>query len=114
MSETSPRGRFVWYDLMTTDPNGAADFYTKIAGWGTQPWENSPTPYTMWTTGDAPIGGVVAVRATHLGLSNEEFDDAVKGWLAVGGGPGFIAIRGNRETRSGYRQYNMVAVQRTS
>ena len=63
---------------------------------------------------DAPIGGVVAVRATHLGLSNEEFDDAVKGWLAVGGGPGFIAIRGNRETRSVYRQYNMVAVQRTS
>ena len=59
MSETSPRGRFVWYDLMTTDPTGAADFYTKIAGWGTQPWEGSPTPYTMWTTHDTPIGGVV-------------------------------------------------------
>ena len=42
MSETSPRGRFVWYDLMTTDPTGATDFYTKIAGWGTQAWENSP------------------------------------------------------------------------
>ena len=48
---------------------------------------------------DTPIGGVVAVQARHLGLSNEEFDSAVKGWLAVGGGPGFIAIRGNRETR---------------
>jgi uncharacterized protein len=59
MSETSPRGRFVWYDLMTTDPNSAADFYTKVAGWGTQAWEGSPTPYTMWTTHDTPIGGVV-------------------------------------------------------
>jgi len=67
MSETSPRGRFVWYDLMTTDPNGAADFYTKIAGWGTQPWENSPTPYTMWTTGDAPIGGVMKLMPEMAG-----------------------------------------------
>ena len=63
---------------------------------------------------DTPIGGVVAVQARHLELSNEEFDSAVKGWLAVGGGPGFIAIRGNRETRSAPRLYNMIAVQRTS
>jgi predicted enzyme related to lactoylglutathione lyase len=59
MSDTSPRGRFVWYDLMTTDPSAAADFYTKIAGWGTQPWEGSPTPYTMWTVENAPLGGVM-------------------------------------------------------
>ena len=63
---------------------------------------------------DTPIGGVVAVQPRHLGLSDEEFDAAVKSWLAVGGGPGFIAIRGHRETRSGYRQYNMIAVQRVS
>ena len=59
MSEMTPRGRFVWYDLMTTDPGGAMDFYSKIAGWGTQPWEGSPTPYTMWTTHETPIGGVM-------------------------------------------------------
>jgi len=63
---------------------------------------------------DTPIGGVVAVQPGHLGLSNEEFDSTVKGWLAFGGGPGFIAIRGNRETRSAPRLYNMIAVQRTS
>ena len=68
MSETSPRGRFVWYDLMTTDPGGAADFYTKIAGWGTQRWQGpSPTPYTMWTTHDTPIGGVVQLTEEMLG-----------------------------------------------
>jgi predicted enzyme related to lactoylglutathione lyase len=33
MSDTSPRGRFVWYDLMTTDPAGAMDFYMNVAGW---------------------------------------------------------------------------------
>ena len=63
---------------------------------------------------DTPIGGVVAVQPRQLGLSDEEFDAAVKGWLAVGGGPGFLAIRGNRETRSDCRLYNMIAVQRTS
>ena len=63
---------------------------------------------------DTPIGGVVAVQARHLGLSNEEFDSAVKGWLAVGEGPGSLRSRGNRETRSGDRQYNVIAVQRTS
>lgn len=59
MTDTTPRGRFVWYDLMTTDPGGAADFYTKVAGWGTQDWNGGGKPYTMWTTKDAPIGGVM-------------------------------------------------------
>jgi len=63
---------------------------------------------------DTPIGGVVAVESRHLGLSNEEFDAAVKGWLAVGGGPGFIAIRGSRGAQSGCRLYKMFAVQRIS
>jgi DUF1365 family protein len=26
------RGRFVWYDLMTPDPDSATEFYTKVAG----------------------------------------------------------------------------------
>jgi len=60
MTDTSPRGRFVWYDLMTTDPDGAADFYTKVAGWGTQDWSGTGAmPYTMWTTQNTPIGGVM-------------------------------------------------------
>jgi len=67
MSETSPRGRFVWYDLMTTDPGGAAEFYTKVAGWGTQAWEGSATPYTMWTVEDAPLGGVMQMMPGMVG-----------------------------------------------
>src|SRR6478672_12929305 len=52
-------GRFVWHDLMTTDTEGAKKFYSKVAGWGTQAWEGS-SPYTLWTTGGVPIGGVTA------------------------------------------------------
>jgi predicted enzyme related to lactoylglutathione lyase len=54
------RGRFVWYDLMTSDPKKAEDFYPKVAGWGTQPFEGMP--YTMWTRDGAPIGGVGQVQ----------------------------------------------------
>lgn len=53
------RGRFYWYDLMTTDVDGAKSFYTQLIGWGTQIWNGAGQPYTMWTNGDAPIGGVM-------------------------------------------------------
>ncbi|MFQ5550310.1 MAG: VOC family protein [Gemmatimonadales bacterium] len=52
-----PKGRFTWYDLMTSDPEKAAEFYTELVGWGTQDWEGDQ-PYTMWTNGDTTIGGV--------------------------------------------------------
>jgi predicted enzyme related to lactoylglutathione lyase len=58
-SMSDVRGQFVWYDLMTTDPGAARDFYQDIIGWGTQAWEGSETPYTMWTVADRPVGGVM-------------------------------------------------------
>lgn len=52
------RGRFCWFDLMTTDPAGAQAFYTKLIGWGTMTQEFGGKPYTMWTNGESPLGGV--------------------------------------------------------
>ena len=57
---SNDRGRFVWYDLMTTDPDAAQSFYTELIGWGTQAWDG-PMPYTMWTNHDVPLGGVVTL-----------------------------------------------------
>ncbi|MFB3855278.1 MAG: VOC family protein [Vicinamibacterales bacterium] len=53
------RGRFVWYELMTTDPAAAKGFYTKVVGWGTQDWPGSNPPYWMWIRGEAPVGGLM-------------------------------------------------------
>ena len=54
------RGDFVWYELMTTDPAGAQDFYKDVVGWGTAPFENaSGMDYTMWTKGESMVGGVM-------------------------------------------------------
>jgi predicted enzyme related to lactoylglutathione lyase len=85
MSETSPRGRFVWYDLMTTDPGAATEFYTKIAGWGTQQWEGSATSYTMWTNQNAPLGGVMKMMP-------ETMDTMPPHWI------GYVAVPNVDET----------------
>jgi hypothetical protein len=33
MTMTNPAGSFIWYELMTTDPDGARAFYGKVVGW---------------------------------------------------------------------------------
>jgi hypothetical protein len=59
MSDAGKQGQFVWYDLMTSDPKAAEDFYGKLIGWGTQPMDGGDKPYTMWTNNETPIGGVM-------------------------------------------------------
>jgi predicted enzyme related to lactoylglutathione lyase len=62
MSEERAPSRFVWYDLMTTDPKAAETFYTAVVGWGTTVWDG-PAPYTMWTVGEQAIGGTMQLPA---------------------------------------------------
>jgi uncharacterized protein len=57
MSET-PRGRFVWHELMSTDPKNAQTFYQKVVGWTTAPFGDDGS-YTLWMNGQAPVGGVM-------------------------------------------------------
>lgn len=51
-------GRFVWYDLMTPDVQGAKAFYTDLIGWKMTPWRSD---YEMWTAGDTQVGGLMAL-----------------------------------------------------
>jgi predicted enzyme related to lactoylglutathione lyase len=55
------RGKFLWYEYMTPDLDGAKSFYTAVAGWGTTEWKETGTPYTMWTVGSRAIGGVMPI-----------------------------------------------------
>jgi len=50
MPTTSDRGLFVWHELNTTDVTAADDFYSKLIGWKSKPWEPNPS-YTIWTLG---------------------------------------------------------------
>jgi len=48
-------GRFVWYELLTTDPKAAIAFYTEVLGWKAEPFG---ADYTMFTASQGPLGGV--------------------------------------------------------
>ncbi len=50
-------GRFVWYELMTTDVEAAKAFYGKVVGWGTRAAPSSG--YTVFTAGQASTGGLI-------------------------------------------------------
>jgi predicted enzyme related to lactoylglutathione lyase len=63
-TEGTHLGRFVWYDLMSSDPEASKRFYTEALGWGTRADRplmgvEGQSPYTMWTADDAPIAGLV-------------------------------------------------------
>ena len=50
MMPSADVGRFVWYELLSTDPKGAQAFYPAVAGWTTAPF-GSDDEYTMWVSG---------------------------------------------------------------
>jgi uncharacterized protein len=53
------RGRFIWYELLTTDMAAAMAFYTKVVGWGA--WDASVPgrAYILFSAGPAPVGGMM-------------------------------------------------------
>ena len=54
-------GRFVWYELMTTDMGVARAFYAKVMGWGAQDLSVPGLPYTLFTTGGASAAGLMSL-----------------------------------------------------
>jgi predicted enzyme related to lactoylglutathione lyase len=74
-------GRFLWYDLMTTDPAAAQDFYRSVTGWGTETFEGGPKPYEMWTRDGQPLGGLMQLPEEAVAAG------APPHWLAYIGTP---------------------------
>lgn len=50
-------GRYVWFDLVTTDVPKAKAFYSDVAGWQTTRWPGGD--YEMWSAGDRQVGGIM-------------------------------------------------------
>jgi predicted enzyme related to lactoylglutathione lyase len=93
MTNTSSRGRFLWHELMTTDSKSAEEFYSKVVGWTTQPWEQDPT-YTMWKSGERSTGGLMAQRVVNGAgpapqwfcyIGTPDVDTTVKQTINLGG-----------------------------
>jgi predicted enzyme related to lactoylglutathione lyase len=52
-------GRFVWYELITTDKERAKAFYSMVLGWGTQDVSIPSAAYSLFTLGDTSVSGLM-------------------------------------------------------
>jgi predicted enzyme related to lactoylglutathione lyase len=61
MTMSSSHGKFVWYELMTTDVKAAETFYRNVVGWGAQDASQPGMTYTMFTAGESPVAGLMDI-----------------------------------------------------
>ena len=59
---TDQHGRFVWYELLTTDLAAAREFYSRVVGWQTMDAQMSGHDYWMFTAGGKPVTVTVNCR----------------------------------------------------
>jgi predicted enzyme related to lactoylglutathione lyase len=52
-------GRFIWYELTTTDVAAATAFYTKVMGWSAQDASAPGRPYVLFTAGKAWVSAAM-------------------------------------------------------
>jgi uncharacterized protein len=56
---TNFHGRFVWYELMTTDSEAARAFYASVVGWRARDASMPGMAYTLFTVGEASVSGLL-------------------------------------------------------
>ena len=76
----NPHGDFIWYELMTTDPDGARAFYTRVVGWDIEATPSGDMDYRMISAADGPVAGLLPLTSDMLA------GGAKPGWL------GYVAV----------------------
>lgn len=56
-------GKFIWYELLTTDLDDAAGFYEKLLGWKSSDSGQSSLDYRLFSMNGQAIGGAMAITA---------------------------------------------------
>lgn len=77
-------GRFLWHELMTTEPQAALTFYPKVVGWKTQAWEQN-ADYKLWVAKSGPVGGMMQLPESTRSAG------AKSHWLPYAGTPDIAA-----------------------
>src|SRR3954454_23021920 len=92
----NPQGDFIWYELMTPDPEGAKAFYDAVIGWDVEPQPSGEMDYRMIRRTDGGnAGGVLRItedmkqhgaRPIWLGyVCVDDVDESVASIEAAGG-----------------------------
>jgi uncharacterized protein len=58
---STARGKFVWYDLMTSDIKAAESFYRSVIGWDAKDSGMADRSYTLLSVGPATVGGLMPI-----------------------------------------------------
>ena len=85
----TPRGKFGWYELMTSDTKAAGKFYSDVVGWTTQEMAGGEgDPYTTFNLGSAGMAGMMKLPE-HTGwigyISVDDVDAHVEKIVEAGG-----------------------------
>ena len=54
-------GKFVWYDVMTSDTKAAESFYRSVIGWDAKDSGKTDRSYTLFSAGPAMVGGLMLI-----------------------------------------------------
>lgn len=58
MNTGNVRGRFLWHELRTTEPDEAVEFYSDVVGWQVEGAEPAGSPYVKFVRGGTPRAGL--------------------------------------------------------
>jgi len=107
-------GKFIWYDVMTTDTKAAESFYTKALGWSASDAGMGNGSYTLFSAGAVNVGGLMPIPedAKKQGvppcwtgyLAVDDVDDYAKRIANAGG-----AVRRAPEDIPGVGRFAVVA-----
>jgi predicted enzyme related to lactoylglutathione lyase len=77
----APRGKFIWYDVMTSDTKAGAAFYRDVIEWSAQehPMADGST-YTVFSKGPTMVAGLMAIPEP---LRREGARPCWSGYIAV-------------------------------
>lgn len=59
-------GALAWFELMTTDPAKAQDFYTKLAGWTAKTQDMGDMKYTVASVGEDMVAGMMKSQDANV------------------------------------------------
>ena len=71
----SPKGKFGWYELMTSDTKAAGKFYSDVVGWTTREMPSGDMPYTTFNLGDVGIAGMLNIPGHTAWIGYIAVDD---------------------------------------
>jgi predicted enzyme related to lactoylglutathione lyase len=100
---SSVLGQFLWHELVTTDPDAGAGFYSKVFGWNAQPFSADPN-YTMLTNAQSPVGGARVVDKDPLAAK------VGANWLTYVGVPEITAALAAVEAHGGRIVHPVTAI----